>query len=404
MQRFIAFICFLAVLLLAQAEKRVEEGHAGHTGAGAQRHHAPHHAGSGAHGFGRSGLHHAPIAHNQLHGGPVSSNQMTGSGKGCTYTTEYVTNAKASFPMCTGQTGQDLKNGMSIINLVNSRGYLPTCRIMQLMLWMHAEVQPGKKLQRETFVDIGANIGSCSVLMASLGFPTIAVEPVQEHVDTIQGSIDINPSFHIDLQHIGLAPEEKTIKANFGHGARNWGATEFHEVGENETFTEELQLKTFEQIVGQKKISLVKIDCEGCEWAALKGASRAMMRIPMIKIEVVQPSYEAGNETVTAETLLQYMESHGFDLYTDLWAENDLYFGKKSGEVLEIDKMFGSKKFNIQSDKKVLDDAAKRILEHPINGSNFNHRHFLRSATDVIAIEKSLSFRMKRKWLQGLDE
>lgn len=47
--------------------------------------------------------------------------------------------------------------------------------------------------------------------------------------------------------HIGLSAHEKTIKANFGHGARNWGATEFHEVNENESFETELKLKTLDQ-------------------------------------------------------------------------------------------------------------------------------------------------------------
>jgi hypothetical protein len=117
--------------------------------------------------------------------------------------------------MCTGQNDRDLKNGMSIINLIGSRGYLPTCRVMQLMLWMASEVND-HRLPRETFVDIGANIGSCTVLMASLGFPVISVEPVQQHVDTIRGSMDINPSFHIEVYHAGISLTEKKIKANFG--------------------------------------------------------------------------------------------------------------------------------------------------------------------------------------------
>ena len=54
-------------------------------------------------------------------------------------------------------------------------------------------------------------------------------------------------------------------------GARNWGATEFHEVGSNSTFEAELVLKTTDQIIGQRKVALMKVDCEGCEWAAIKG-------------------------------------------------------------------------------------------------------------------------------------
>lgn len=331
----------------------------------------------------------------------VSNKTIAGLDNGCKFSTQYVTTSSVTFQMCTGQTHQDLKNGMSIINTINARGFLPTCRVMQLMLWMFSEVVGSKMLNKDFFVDIGANIGSCSVHMASLGFPVISVEPVQQHVDTIRGSIDINPSFHIDLHHIGMSSSERTIHANFGHGSRNWGATEFHEVSRNESFETELRLKTLEQVIGGRKVSLLKVDCEGCEWAALKGAQRALRRVSMIKIEVVQPSYSAGNETVTAEHVLLFLQNNGFALFTDLWAENDLYFGRRNNEILEIDRMFGSKKFKEASvpDILLLHSCAKRVLAHPINASNFNHKHFMRSATDVIAIENTLAEKMKRKWL-----
>ena len=159
------------------------------------------------------------------HTSPISNRTIAGTGglldggKGCKHTTSYFTNPNVRATMCVGMTDQDLKNGMSIINLINSRGYLPTCRVMQLMLWMASMVETTgnkKGLPRDTFVDIGANIGSCSVHMASLGFPVISVEPVQQHVDTIRGTIDINPSFHIELHHIGLSSVDRSIHATFG--------------------------------------------------------------------------------------------------------------------------------------------------------------------------------------------
>lgn len=58
---------------------------------------------------------------------------------------------------------------------------------------------------------------------------------------------------------------------NFGHGSRNWGASEFHEVSQNETFELELQVKTLDQVIGHRKVALLKVDCEGCEWETLKG-------------------------------------------------------------------------------------------------------------------------------------
>jgi FkbM family methyltransferase len=83
---------------------------------------------------------------------------------------------------------------------------------------MASEVNENQVLPREVFVDIGSNIGSCAVHMASLGFPVIAVEPVQQHVNTIKGTMELNPSFHIDLHHGGISSVERIVKVNFGHG------------------------------------------------------------------------------------------------------------------------------------------------------------------------------------------
>lgn len=302
--------------------------------------------------------------------------------------------------MCTGQNHQDLKNGMSIINLINSRGFLPTCRVMQLMLWMAAEANEKGSILKDTFVDIGANIGSCSVHMASLGFPVVSVEPVQQHVDTIQGSIAINPSFQIELHHAGLSSVERNIRATFGHGGRNWGATAINEITNvNETAETTLELKTLDQFVGTRKVSLLKIDCEGCEWEALKSAKRTLRRVPMIKIELVQPHYTAGDESVKAEDIVLFLNRSNYDLYADHWNEQSLYFGNHGKEVLEIDRLFGSDKHNLGADIALLNEGAKKILGKQLDPATFNQRDFLKSHTDIIAIERSLSKKMKQKWV-----
>lgn len=98
--------------------------------------------------------------HGNTHGsGAVSNYTLTGTITGCKHQSTYFVTSNVQFPMCMGQTDQDLKNGMSIINLINSRGYLPTCRILHLLLWMSSVVHEKSTLPRDYFVDIGANIG-----------------------------------------------------------------------------------------------------------------------------------------------------------------------------------------------------------------------------------------------------
>lgn len=89
----------------------------------------------------------------------ITNGTIAGLEGGCNHRSTYFITKNVQFPMCMGQTNQDLKNGMSIINLINSRGYLPTCRVMHLMLWMASQIHDRRGLVRDYFVDVGANIG-----------------------------------------------------------------------------------------------------------------------------------------------------------------------------------------------------------------------------------------------------
>jgi hypothetical protein len=76
-----------------------------------------------------------------------------------------------------------------------------------------------------------------------------------------------------------------------------------------------------------------------------------------------------------------------------------LYFGKKDKQVLDIDRLFGSAKFDLQSSLSSLMESATRILKSPVSADKFIQKDFLKSATDIIAIERSLAIRMLSKWV-----
>jgi hypothetical protein len=107
----------------------------------------------------------------------------------------------------------------------------------------------------------------------------------------------------------------------------------------------------------------------------------------------------AGNETVSATDLLVHLQLNGFEIFTDMWAENNLYFGNNGNQIIDTDRMFGSKKFKLSTDLEILTASAKKILQSPIDVATFNQKTFLKSATDVIAIEKSLADKMRARWL-----
>jgi hypothetical protein len=60
--------------------------------------------------------------------------------------------------------------------------------------------------------------------------------------------------------------------------------------------------------------------------------------------------------------------------------------------------MFGSARLNVKPDKMFLDQCAKRMLTARVDHATFNLKAFAKIGTDLIAIERGLSERMKRRW------
>ncbi len=83
----------------------------------------------------------------------------------------------------------------------------------------------------------------------------------------------------------------------------------------------------------------------------------------------------------------------------ETYNEQHLYFGKHGDKILDIDRLFGSAKFNLEPDRNALIEAAKSILNAPLEPATYDQRAFLKRGTDVIAIQKSWSTLMKKKWL-----
>lgn len=100
-----------------------------------------------------------------------------------------------------------------------------------------------------------------------------------------------------------------------------------------------------------------------------------------------------------AKDVLKFLEEQGFELFVDHWNEQKLYFGNHGKEIMEIDKIFGSERHKLGLDLAQLDSSAKLILSNPVNPETFNQKEFLKSFTDVIAIKKHLSAKMRQRWI-----
>jgi FkbM family methyltransferase len=223
--------------------------------------------------------------------------------------------------MCIALDGHKLKGGSSIIAVLQQRGFLPTCRVMQLMLWMLSPAAGGGGgvLAHNLFVDVGSNIGSCSVNMAALGVKSIAIEPFKAHVEIINGSKKLNKHFHVHLVHAGAGENSTKIVTNFIHGGRNYGSTilepeqpQLDRRGlPREDYNQSISIVNLDEVLSSHhgQIPMLKLDCEGCEWEALLSMKESLERVQMIKMEVNTPFAWSKYANTTAKNILYFLES-----------------------------------------------------------------------------------------------
>jgi FkbM family methyltransferase len=108
--------------------------------------------------------------------------------------------------------------------------------------------------------------------MGALGYPVIAIEPVPEHISIIEGSLQMNPAFNINLFQGGVSHIDRNILATLDHESSNWGNSRIKEdkSGSADSGTK-LSLYSLDSLLLKRKVAMLKLDCEGCEYAALLG-------------------------------------------------------------------------------------------------------------------------------------
>ena len=124
----------------------------------------------------------------------------------------------------------------------------------------------------DLFIDIGANIGSYTVLAAAhCGVETISIEPVPATFSHLLDNISINHITHIATPlNMALGSAEGSITFTSKYDTVNHVATA------KDKDTIEVKVNSLDHIVGNRNPALLKIDVEGYETEVLAGAQQVL--------------------------------------------------------------------------------------------------------------------------------
>nr|WP_298926955.1 FkbM family methyltransferase [uncultured Erythrobacter sp.] len=127
----------------------------------------------------------------------------------------------------------------------------------------------------DLFLDIGANIGTYTVLAAgAVGARTMTFEPIPETFGKLQRNISVNELGALATCHnIGLGAEDGTLQFTADNDTMN------HVVSAEEAAriaTIDIPVRRVDDLVGEQAPLLAKIDVEGWEANVLRGMTRTL--------------------------------------------------------------------------------------------------------------------------------
>lgn len=173
-----------------------------------------------------------------------------------------------------------------------------------------------------TFLDIGANIGYHSLFVASLLRGTGKVysfEPLPHICKQLQKSIELNNFKNIEICNFGLA--EKDGESTLHVRDENTGGSSILDLPEMKKFrvkeTEQVILKKLDTFLGViTKVDVIKIDVEGYEYEALKGAEGVLRNSHPIIFMEFSPVFYIQESGEKPEKLINFLKDIGYSFFS----------------------------------------------------------------------------------------
>lgn len=162
-------------------------------------------------------------------------------------------------------------------------------------------------------LDIGANIGHFSLLMATKirggGRKILAFEPNPAVYAMLRQNISLNPSLHgiVETHNFGLGKDDATL--NLSMPRRNSGAgTLLHDYDNEPHDTYEVKIKRLDDVV-REPVAFIKLDVEGFECQVLTGGSGLLNKYH-------PPVYfESGSQQPGQRDVFTLLASYGYSFF-----------------------------------------------------------------------------------------
>lgn len=218
-----------------------------------------------------------------------------------------------------------------------SSGVWPDCALINNMLQGFRELTVPAATPNSTILDVGANIGACSVALAAQGHTVVAFEPKAEHVGMIKASVDANAAWpgKLYLHAVGLsdvATESASLATEDGNSGNSWVLLEKSGVHAADASTiggradklvsldANIKLNTIDAYC-HHNFDAVKMDAQGFEAAILRGGHHALRRGALKRIMLEFWPFGLEGHGYSPSSLLQLLVNHKYRLFDESGTE-----------------------------------------------------------------------------------
>lgn len=167
--------------------------------------------------------------------------------------------------------------------------------------------------EQDLFLDVGANAGVYSLLASGMaGARSIAFEPVPETYNRLIEHVKLNRvERKVQCMNQGIGEQEGALR--FSCGNRDCLNHVLKTDNADKQFIE-VSVTTLDKVAETTRPAMLKLDIEGYEWYALKGASE-LLHSDSLKAIVLEYNLHAKRYDILPEQISSLLRGYGYETY-----------------------------------------------------------------------------------------
>jgi FkbM family methyltransferase len=175
----------------------------------------------------------------------------------------------------------------------------------------------------DSVVDVGANIGVYTLLVARLvgrSGRVFAFEPTPQTFRRLQENLTLNHAEWVTAQQVAVSDRRGTMTFTTDRDTGNCFTFDASYAGHSIS----VPVTTLDEVLGETRCSLVKVDAEGAEPLILSGARRALAehRLSVLQLELVERFVKRAGSSVYQ--IRDCLAEHGYRLWMYEARDNQL--------------------------------------------------------------------------------